>query len=249
MARGIVRKVVYLPVCLEEIQIGSLWVQVQGPKQSIKVVVEDFVDPEDARLKERVLDDDRNFYENEAERMRLKSLGRRSPCRECREKSCDNGSKLGVKRMRTKGTVTNGKRVIASVRGVETLSTGYIDCVTAEMLIDAGAVACQVHLRVLKRSGRASETMREYYQSLNAVSGHLQKIGIIIDLPLHLSSHERMNSFVVIDQLPVDAILGTDALKNFKAVVDLDESTLSQKGTGGVFPIGAPRLTLRASYI
>ncbi|KAG2798217.1 hypothetical protein PC129_g16809 [Phytophthora cactorum] len=249
MARGIVRKVVYLPVCLEEIQIGSLWVQVQGPKQPIKVVVEDFVDPEDARLKERVLDDDRNFYENEAERMRLKSLGRRSPCRECREKSCDNGSKLGVKRMRTKGTVTNGKRVIASVRGVETLSTGYIDCVTAEMLIDAGAVACQVHLRVLKRSGRASETMREYYQSLNAVSGHLQKIGIIIDLPLHLSSHERMNSFVVIDQLPVDAILGTDALKNFKAVVDLDESTLSQKGTGGVFPIGAPRLTLRASYI
>ncbi|ETL82442.1 hypothetical protein L917_17387, partial [Phytophthora nicotianae] len=134
-----------------------------------------------------------------------------------------------------------GKRVIASVPGVEALSTGFIDCVPADLLIDSGAVACLVHSRVLKRIGRSTKPLRSYTQSLNAVSGHSLKTRGVIDLQLRLGSLEKTIPFVVVDQLHVDAILGTDALKEFKAVIDLEDNVVTLKGTGEAFPIGSPR--------
>ncbi|ETL29222.1 hypothetical protein L916_17544, partial [Phytophthora nicotianae] len=138
-----------------------------------------------------------------------------------------------------------GKRVIASVQGVEALSTGFIDCVPADLLIDSGAVACLVHSRVLKRIGRSTEPLRSYTQSLNAVSGHSLKTRGVIDLQLRLGSLEKTIPFVVVDQLHVDAILGTDALKEFKAVIDLEDNVVTLKETGEAFPIGSPRVLPR----
>ncbi|ETL82444.1 hypothetical protein L917_17385, partial [Phytophthora nicotianae] len=135
-----------------------------------------------------------------------------------------------------------GKRVIASVQGVEALSTGSIDCVPADLLVDSGAVACLVHSRVLKRIGRSTEPLRSYTQSLNAVSGHSLKTRGVINLQLRLGSLEKTIPFVVVDQLHVDAILGTEALKEFKAVIDLEDNVVTLKGTGEAFPIGSPRV-------
>ncbi|POM75025.1 Hypothetical protein PHPALM_7922 [Phytophthora palmivora] len=40
----------------------------------------------------------------------------------------------------------------------------------------------------------------------------------------------------------VDVILGTDSLRQFRAVVDLDTSTVTLKDTGEVFSLGTPRV-------
>ncbi|KAE9286108.1 hypothetical protein PF008_g26747 [Phytophthora fragariae] len=51
-----------------------------------------------------------------------------------------------------------------------------------------------------------------------------------------------MRPFVVVDRLHVDTILGTDTLKELRAVIDLEENTLTRKGSGEVFPLGTPRV-------
>ncbi|KAE9180298.1 hypothetical protein PF004_g24881 [Phytophthora fragariae] len=48
--------------------------------------------------------------------------------------------------------------------------------------------------------------------------------------------------FIVVDKLHIDVILGTDALKAFRAVVDLDENVVTLKDTGETFSIGSPRV-------
>ncbi|ETK77027.1 hypothetical protein L915_16669, partial [Phytophthora nicotianae] len=62
---------------------------------------------------------------------------------------------------------------------------------------------------------------------------------------LRLGSLEKTVPFVVVDQLHVDAILGTDALKEFKAVIDLEDNVVTLKETGEAFPIGSPRVLPR----
>jgi len=138
--------------------------------------------------------------------------------------------------------IERGKRVIGSVSGVEALSAGYLDCTPAEMLIDAGAVASLVHVRVLKLIGRADEPLRPYLKNLNGVTGH--KVGIkgVIDLSMRLGSREMVRPFVVVNHLHVDAILGTDTLKAYRAVIDLDDNSLTLKDTGEVFPLVSPRV-------
>ncbi|KAI9988719.1 hypothetical protein PInf_022181 [Phytophthora infestans] len=116
-----------------------------------------------------------------------------------------------------------GKRVIGSVGGVEALSWGFIENITAELLIESGAVACLVG-------------------SLNGASGSALDIEEVIYLPVTLGSVERRIPFAVVRMLHVDAILGTNALKDVRAVVDLDESTVTLKDTGEVFPLGSPRV-------
>ncbi|KAE8877985.1 hypothetical protein PF005_g16704 [Phytophthora fragariae] len=49
-----------------------------------------------------------------------------------------------------------------------------------------------------------------------------------------------MRPFIVVDKLHIDVILGTDALKAFRAVVDLDENSVTLKDTGEKFSIGSP---------
>ncbi|GMF27675.1 unnamed protein product [Phytophthora fragariaefolia] len=51
-----------------------------------------------------------------------------------------------------------------------------------------------------------------------------------------------MRPFIVIDKLHIDVILGTDALKAFRGVVDLDENSVTLKDTGEKFSIGSPRV-------
>ncbi|KAG2775469.1 hypothetical protein PC116_g17414 [Phytophthora cactorum] len=89
------------------------------------------------------------------------------------------------------------------------------------MLADTGAIASLVDKRVLKRLGRASEPLRPYMGSLNSVSGHEIRVSGVIDLPVTLGTLERTLPFVVADRLLVNAILGTDSLRAFCAVIDL----------------------------
>ncbi|KAG3082003.1 hypothetical protein PI125_g20041 [Phytophthora idaei] len=44
------------------------------------------------------------------------------------------------------------------------------------------------------------------------------------------------------DHLFIDAILGTDSLRAFRAVIDLEEQKMTLKGTGDVIPLGATRV-------
>ncbi|KAG2797737.1 hypothetical protein PC119_g23818 [Phytophthora cactorum] len=114
------------------------------------------------------------------------------------------------------GVVPEGKRVICSVGGVLALFDDFIDCCPSEMLADTGAIASLVDKRI-------------------RVSG-------VIDLPVTLGTLERTLPFVVADHLFVDAILGTDSLRAFRAVIDLEEQKMTLKGTGDVIPLGATRV-------
>ncbi|KAE8876517.1 hypothetical protein PF010_g15789 [Phytophthora fragariae] len=136
----------------------------------------------------------------------------------------------------------DGKRVIGAVGGVEAVSAGYIDCTPVEMLIDTGTIPSLVNSRVLKRVGRANTPLRPSNKDLNGVTGHMLRIWGEIDLPLRVGSLEVMRPFVVVGRLHVDTMLGTDTLKELRAVIDLEENTLTLKGTGEVFPLGTPRV-------
>ncbi|OWZ22340.1 hypothetical protein PHMEG_0002965 [Phytophthora megakarya] len=115
--------------------------------------------------------------------------------------------------------VPDRKRVICSVGDFEVL-WGYIDCYPTERLAYSGAIASLVHERVLRHIERVSHTLRTYSGSLYNVSGHSIKVRGVIELPITLGTVETMLSFVVVDRLHVDAILGTDILKAFGAVID-----------------------------
>ncbi|KAG3145329.1 hypothetical protein PC128_g24241 [Phytophthora cactorum] len=110
------------------------------------------------------------------------------------------------------------------------------------MLADTGAIASLVDKRVLKRLGRASEPLRPYTGSLNSVLGHAIRVSGVIDLPVTLETLVWTLPFVVADHLFVDAILGTDSLRAFCAVIDLEEQNMTMKGTGDVILFGATRV-------
>ncbi|KAG2783267.1 hypothetical protein PC116_g22439 [Phytophthora cactorum] len=97
------------------------------------------------------------------------------------------------------------------------------------MLADTGAIASLVDKRVLKRLGRASEPLRPYTGSLNSVSGHAIRVSGVVDLPVTLGTLERTLPFVVADHFFIDAILGTDSLRAFRAVIDLEEQKITLK--------------------
>ncbi|EGZ21874.1 hypothetical protein PHYSODRAFT_435004, partial [Phytophthora sojae] len=121
--------------------------------------------------------------------------------------------------------VPAGKRVICSVGGIEAVSAGFIEDLPAELLIDSGAIASLVGSRVRTRLGLTDAPLRSYHGRLNAVSGHKLRIRGEIDLPLRLGSLEKMRPFVAI-----------------RAVIDLDENTMTLKDTGEVLPLGTPRV-------
>ncbi|POM74055.1 Retrovirus-related Pol Polyprotein [Phytophthora palmivora] len=121
--------------------------------------------------------------------------------------------------------VPEGKRIIGSVGGVEAVSTGYIDCLPTAMLIDSGAVASLIDHRVLRRLGMTDAPLEPYHQELKGVSGQALRVRGVVRLPMRLESKELIRPFVVIEKLHVDVILGTDTLRAYRAVVDLDDST------------------------
>ncbi|OWY94684.1 putative membrane protein [Phytophthora megakarya] len=106
------------------------------------------------------------------------------------------------------------------------------------MLADTGAIASLVSMNVLKRIGKATEQLKPYNGSLDSVSGHAIRVHGVIDLPIRLGSLEKMLSFVVVDQLHVDAILGTNILTAFRVVFDLEEHTMILKETGKTLTLG-----------
>ncbi|ETN08828.1 hypothetical protein PPTG_22981 [Phytophthora nicotianae INRA-310] len=110
------------------------------------------------------------------------------------------------------------------------------------MLADTGAIASLVDKRVLRRLGRALEPLRPYIGTLDSVPGHLIRVTGVIDLPVTLRTLAKTLPFVVTDHLFVDSILGTDSLKALCAVVDLEELTMTLKGTGDVIPLGVARV-------
>ncbi|GMF49356.1 unnamed protein product [Phytophthora fragariaefolia] len=129
-------------------------------------------------------------------------------------------------------TVPEGKRVICSVEGFDTTSAGFIDGLPAELLIDTGAIASPVDSRVLENIGLVKAPLRPYRGSLNGVSGQPLHVRGEIELPLRLGTLEKLRTFAVIDRLHVHALLGTDTLKAFRAVIDMDESMMTLKETG-----------------
>ncbi|OWZ16733.1 hypothetical protein PHMEG_0009428 [Phytophthora megakarya] len=110
------------------------------------------------------------------------------------------------------------------------------------MLVDSGAIASLVYERVLRRVGRADEPLRTYHGSLDSVSGHSIQVCGMIDLPVTLGSVEKTLPFVVVNHLHVDAILGADTSRAFRAVIDLEEQSLIQKRCGEVVPLGDSRI-------
>eukprot|EP00644_Phytophthora_capsici_P008876 jgi/Phyca11/101928/e_gw1.6.1010.1 len=120
--------------------------------------------------------------------------------------------------------VPGGKIIIGSVGGVEAVSAGFVGCVPVDILIDSGAVVSLIDRKVLRRIGRASDSLRPYDENLNGVSGHPLQIRGIADLPLRLGSVEMTRPFV------------------FRAVVDLDSNSVTLKDTGEVFSLGNPRV-------
>ncbi|KAE9318080.1 hypothetical protein PR003_g18330 [Phytophthora rubi] len=104
--------------------------------------------------------------------------------------------------------VQEGKRVICSVGG---------------LLVDA---------RFLKRLFKAP--FRPYKGSLKDVSRGSLRIKGERELTLRLGARYELRTFVVVDRLHVNAILGTDTLKAFRAVIDLDENIMTLKDSGEV---------------
>ncbi|KAE8976686.1 hypothetical protein PR001_g25348, partial [Phytophthora rubi] len=138
--------------------------------------------------------------------------------------------------------VPDGKRVICSVGGFHAISGGTIADMPAELLVDTGAIASMVDSRVLKQIGLASAPLRPYEGSLNGVTGFPLEIRGEIDLPLRLGTVTRSRTFAVVGKLHVHAILGTDSLKDFRAVIDLEEGLMMLKGSGETIPLGTSRV-------
>ncbi|KAE9333721.1 hypothetical protein PF008_g14317 [Phytophthora fragariae] len=138
--------------------------------------------------------------------------------------------------------VPEGKRVICSVEGFEATSVGFIDSLPAELFIDTGAIASLVDSRVLAKLVLAKAPLRPYHGSLNGVSGHPLHIRGEIELLLRIGTLEKLRTFAVVDHLHVHALLGTDALKAFRAVIDMEESIMTLKETGETIRLGTPRV-------
>ncbi|KAE8890608.1 hypothetical protein PF003_g25358 [Phytophthora fragariae] len=138
--------------------------------------------------------------------------------------------------------VPEGKRVTCSVGGLEAVSVGYIEALPAELLIDTGAVASLLDARFLKRLGLSKAPLRPYKGSLKDVSGGSLRIKGELELTLRMGARYELRTFVVVDKLHVNAILGTDTLKAFRAVIDLDENIMTLKDSGEVIALGFPRV-------
>ncbi|KAI9990783.1 hypothetical protein PInf_018361 [Phytophthora infestans] len=87
---------------------------------------------------------------------------------------------------------------------------------------------------MLKTLGLTNAPLRPYDLTLNSMDGKRLHADKVIDLPIWLGTIELEQPLVVVDRLHVD-----DALKAFRAVVDLDTNTVTLKGTGD---IGAHRV-------
>ncbi|KAE9242966.1 hypothetical protein PF004_g6370 [Phytophthora fragariae] len=103
-------------------------------------------------------------------------------------------------------------------------------------------MASLIDARVLKRLGLANAPLRPYHGSLKDVSGGNLRIKGEIELTLRLGTCEELRTFVEVDRLHVHAILGTDTLKAFRAVIDLEENIMTLKNTGETLPLGTPRV-------
>ncbi|KAE8879464.1 hypothetical protein PF003_g36339 [Phytophthora fragariae] len=134
--------------------------------------------------------------------------------------------------------VKGGRRVVCAVGSFEALSGGMIDCLPSRMLADTGATLSLVDTKVLKRLGRASESLKPYDGLVRSSSGHRPRIRGWMVLPIRLGSLEITMSLLVADQLHCDAILGVDALGVFGAVIDVAERTMTLKSTQEVLALG-----------
>ncbi|KAE9027143.1 hypothetical protein PR002_g10746 [Phytophthora rubi] len=134
--------------------------------------------------------------------------------------------------------VPGGRRVVCDVGGCEALSGGFIDCLPSRMLADTGATLSLVDKLVLKRLGRAKESLRPYEGLVRSSSGHKLRIRGWITLLVRLGSLEANLNLLVAEQLNCDAILGVDALVVFGAVIDVKERTMTLKSTKEVLGLG-----------
>ncbi|KAE8879049.1 hypothetical protein PF007_g21414 [Phytophthora fragariae] len=55
-----------------------------------------------------------------------------------------------------------------------------------------------------------------------------------------MGARYELRTVVAVDRLHVNAILGTDTLKAFRSVMDLDENIMTLKDSGEVIALGSP---------
>ncbi|POM61936.1 LOW QUALITY PROTEIN: hypothetical protein PHPALM_28969 [Phytophthora palmivora] len=125
------------------------------------------------------------------------------------------------------GILPEGQRVIGVVGGIGAVSTGFIDCVPVDMLIDSAL------LLVWVISAPETSWISWCFSLIPlAIRG-------VIDLPIRLGSQEIILPIAVVKRLHVDMILGTEL---FKAVLDLETDLVTIKAMGEGFPVGSPRV-------
>ncbi|KAE9313857.1 hypothetical protein PR003_g19390 [Phytophthora rubi] len=119
--------------------------------------------------------------------------------------------------------VPEGKRVTCSVEGFEVTSVGFIDGLPVELLIDTGAIASLVDSRASEARPGEGPTATVPWQ-------------------FERRTLEKLRTFAVVDHLHVHALLGTDALNAFRAVIDMEESVMTLMETGETIQLGTPRV-------
>ncbi|OWZ17279.1 hypothetical protein PHMEG_0008799 [Phytophthora megakarya] len=183
------------------------------------------------------------LYDDQAEMIRAKILVRGSKCRRCRSEMRPVRRDPPMKRVHFESSSLFADRSEAFPElarnqdgdlyqcvyevhdnyDFTSLGKRVIGSVNGMEAVSTGYIdfARLIDAQVLKRIGRENESLGPCDKSLNGVTGH--KIGM-----------------QVVDRLDVDAILGTDTLKAFRAVIDLDDNTLNLKTTNEVFQLGSP---------
>ena len=64
----------------------------------------------------------------------------------------------------------------------------------------------------------------------------------VVDLPVTIGTVQNTLSLVVVEKLHVDSILGTDTLKAFRAIIDMEALVMTFKGTTACIPLGETRV-------
>ena len=117
--------------------------------------------------------------------------------------------------MNPRGLTTNGKIAGKSVH----------------LLVDTGACVSAINEQFLKKTyGDVSLNMSDGpFSSVQTVSGEEVPLLGKITVPLHLNGRRYPCEFHVMQNLAYDAILGGDFLQEYRALIDLDNSTITIK--------------------
>ena len=110
-------------------------------------------------------------------------------------------------------------------------TNGKIAGKSVHLLVDTGACVSAINEQFLKKTyGDVSLNMSDGpFSSVQTVSGEEVPLLGKITVPLHLNGSQYPCEFHVMQNLAYDAILGRDFLQEYRALIDLDNSTITIK--------------------